>query len=202
MDKIYMKKTIYIGITGNRDISNKQSTFIKKNIEDFLKKSSENKNLEEIIILTPLADGVDRIIADVVLDSFSDMKILVPLPFSEEIYKNSFGKGLKINNISQSESIREYEDLLEKIKKHNKCDDIYINLEFDKENYLNQNIDEQRKIRNEQYYLLGEYLIEKSDILIAVYDKNREIKKGSTLEIVNKFDNKKLSNQKLHKIII
>ena len=77
-----------------------------------------------------------------------------------------------------------------------------INLEFNKENYLNQNIDQQRKIRNEQYALLGEYLIEKSDNLIAVYDKNREIKKGSTLEIVNKFDNKKLSNQKLHKIII
>ena len=202
MDKIYMKKMIYIGITGNRDISNKQSTFIKKNIEHFLKKSSENKNLEEIIILTPLADGVDRIIADVVLDSFSDMKILVPLPFSEEIYKNSFGKGLKINNISQAESIREYEDLLEKIKKHNKCDDIYINLEFDKENYLNQNIDEQRKIRNEQYALLGEYLIEKSDILIAVYDKNREIKKGGTIEIVNKFNLKMNQNKKLFEINI
>lgn len=197
-----MKKTIYIGITGNRDISNEQSIFIKKNIEDFLKKSLENKNLEEIIILTPLADGVDRIIADVVLDNFSDMKILVPLPFSEEIYKNTFEKGLKINNISQAESIKEYENLLEKIKKHNKCDDIYIKLEFDEENYLNQNIDEQRKIRNEQYALLGEYLIEKSDSLIAVYDENREIKKGSTLEIINKFDNKRLSNQKLHKIII
>ena len=183
-----MKKTIYICITGNRDISNEQSIFIKKNIEDFLKKSLENKNLEEIIILTPLADGVDRIIADVVLDSFFDMKILVPLPFGEEIYKNTFGKGLKINNISQAESIKEYENLLEKIKKHNKCDDVYINLKFDKENYLNQNMDEQRKIRNEQYTLLGEYLIEKSDILIAVYDKNREIKKGGTIEIVNKFN--------------
>ena len=183
-----MKKTIYICITGNRDISNEQSIFIKKNIEDFLKKSLENKNLEEITILTPLADGVDRIIADVVLDSFFDMKILVPWPFGEEIYKNTFGKGLKINNISQEESIKEYENLLEKIKKHNKCDDIYINLKFDKENYLNQNMDEQRKIRNEQYTLLGEYLIEKSDILIAVYDKNREIKKGGTIEIVNKFN--------------
>ena len=183
-----MKKTIYICITGNRDISNEQSIFIKKNIEDFLKKSLENKNLEEIIILTPLADGVDRIIADVVLDNFSDMKILVPLPFGEEIYKNTFGKGLKINNISQAESIKEYENLLEKIKKYNKCDDVYINLKFDKENYLNQNMDEQRKIRNEQYTLLGEYLIEKSDILIAVYDKNREIKKGGTIEIVNKFN--------------
>mgnify|MGYP006368378117 FL=1 len=197
-----MKKTIYICITGNRDISNEQSIFIKKNIEDFLKKSLENKNLEEIIILTPLADGVDRIIADVVLDSFFDMKILVPLPFGEEIYKNTLRKGLKINNISQAESIKEYENLLEKIKKHNKCDDVYINLKFDKENYLNQNMDEQRKIRNEQYTLLGEYLIEKSDILIAVYDKNREIKKGGTIEIVNKFNLKTNINKKLFEINI
>ncbi len=73
--------------------------------------------LEEIIILTPFADGVDRIIADVVLDSFSDMKILVLLPFGEAIYKNTFGNGLKVNNISQAESIKEYENLLERIKK-------------------------------------------------------------------------------------
>jgi hypothetical protein len=197
-----MEKTIYIGITGNRDISTEQSIFIKTSIEDFLKKSLENKNLEEIIILTPLADGVDRIIADIVLDSFFDMKILVPLPFNEEIYKNTFGKGLKINSITQEESIKEYENLLVKIKKYNKNDDIYINLEFDEENYLNQNIDEQRKIRNEQYAVLGEYLIEKSDILIAIYDKNREIKKGGTIEIVNKFNLKMNQNKKLFEINI
>ena len=197
-----MKKTIYIGITGNRDITNEQSIFIKKSIDDFLKKSLENKSFEEIIILTPLADGVDRIIADVVLDNFSDMRILIPLPFSENLYKNTFGKGLKINNISNESSIKDYEDLLEKIKKHNKCDDVYINLKFEKENYLNQNIDKQREIRNEQYALLGEYLIEKSDILIAVYDRNREIKKGGTIEIVNKFNLKMNQNKKLFEINI
>jgi uncharacterized phage-like protein YoqJ len=197
-----MKKTIYIGIAGNRDISNEQSIFIKENIENFLKKSLENKSFEEIVVLTPLADGVDRIIADVVLDNFSDMRILIPLPFSENLYKNTFGKGLKINNISNESSIKDYEDLLEKIKKHNKCDDVYINLKFEKENYLNQNIDKQREIRNEQYALLGEYLIEKSDILIAVYDRNREIKKGGTIEIVNKFNLKMNQNKKLFEINI
>ena len=35
-----MKKTNYIGITGNRDISNEQSIFIKKSIDEVLKKSS------------------------------------------------------------------------------------------------------------------------------------------------------------------
>lgn len=197
-----MNNIIYIGITGNRDISIEQSIFIKKSIENFLKKFTVDKDFHEIVVLTPLADGVDRIIANVVLDNYSDVKILIPLPFSENLYKNSFGKGLRINNISQKESIREYEDLLEKIKKHNKCDDIYINLEFDKENYLNQNIDKQRKTRNEQYALLGEYLIDKSDILIAVYDKNREIKKGGTIEIVNKFNLKMNKNKKLFEINI
>ena len=197
-----MKNEIYIGITGNRDISEEQIVFIKERIEEFLSNCQKDNEFVELIVLTPLADGVDRIIANSIIENFSNIKILVPLPFSEYIYKNTFGKGLKINNISQAESIKEYENLLEKIKKHNKCDNIYINLKFDKENYLNQNIDEQRKIRNEQYASLGEYLIEKSDSLIAVYDENREIKKGSTLEIINKFDNKKLSNQKLHKIII
>lgn len=189
-----MNNIIYIGITGNRDITNEQSIFINKSIEDFLRKFLLDKVSEKIVILTPLADGADRIITDVVLDNFSDMKILIPLPFSENLYKNTFGKALKINNISQKDSIKEYEDLLQKIKKHNKCDDVYINLKFDKENYLNQNIDKQREIRNEQYALLGEYLIEKSDILIAIYDKNREIKKGGTIEIVNKF--KLIVNQK------
>lgn len=197
-----MNNIIYIGITGNRDISIEQSIFIKKSIENFLKKFTVDKDFHEIVVLTPLADGVDRIIANVVLDNYSDVKILIPLPFSENLYKNSFGKGLRINNISQKESIREYEDLLEKIKKHNKCDDIYINLEFDKENYLNQNAEEQRKTRNEQYALLGEYLIDKSDILIAVYDKNREIKKGGTIEIVNKFNLKMNKNKKLFEINI
>ena len=92
-----MEKIIFIGITGNRDISIQQSIFIKKSIENFLKKFLKDKNFKEIIVLTPLADGVDRIIADVVLDNFSDMKILIPLPFSEKIYKSTFGKGLKIN---------------------------------------------------------------------------------------------------------
>lgn len=183
-----MKNEIYIGITGNRDISEEQIVFIKERIEEFLSNCQKDNEFVELIVLTPLADGVDRIIANVVLDNYSDIKILVPLAFNENLYKNTFGKGLKINNISQKESIKEYESLIYKIKKHNKSDAIFINLDFYEEIYLNQNTDEQRKIRNEQYTLLGEYFIEKSDILIAVYDKNREIKKGGTIEIVNKFN--------------
>ena len=195
-----MKNEIYIGITGNRDISEEQIVFIKERIEEFLSNCQKDNEFVELIVLTPLADGVDRIIANSILENFLNIKILVPLPFSEFIYKNTFGKGLKVNKISEFESIKEYESLIYKIKKHNKSDAIFINLDFYEEIYLNQNTDEQRKIRNEQYTLLGEYLIEKSDILIAVYDKNREIKKGGTIEIVTKFKNEALDNKKLIEI--
>lgn len=150
-----MKKTIYIGITGNRDISIEQSVSINKSIKDLLKFFLEDESIEVIIILTPLADSVDRIIANVVLNSFYNMKRLIPLPFSENLYKNTFGKGLKINNISQEDSIKVYEDfsIEDYYKTLSTCDDIYIELQFDKENYLNKNIDEQSEIRNEQYAL-------------------------------------------------
>ena len=89
-----MKNEIYIGITGNRDISEKQIIFIKKRIEEFLNNYKNDNEFAEIIVLTPLADGVDRIIANSIIENFSNIKILVPLPFSEYIYKNTFGKGL------------------------------------------------------------------------------------------------------------
>jgi hypothetical protein len=59
-----MKNEIYIGITGNRDISEKQIIFIKKRIEEFLNNYKNDNEFAEIIVLTPLADGVDRIIAN------------------------------------------------------------------------------------------------------------------------------------------
>ena len=99
-----MKNEIYIGITGNRDISEEQIVFIKERIEEFLSNCQKDNEFVELIVLTPLADGVDRIIANSILENFLNIKILVPLPFSEFIYKNTFGKGLKVNKISEFES--------------------------------------------------------------------------------------------------
>jgi hypothetical protein len=46
-----MKNEIYIGITGNRDISEKQIIFIKKRIEEFLNNYKNDNEFAEIIVL-------------------------------------------------------------------------------------------------------------------------------------------------------
>ena len=175
-----------ISITGNRDISLIQKKYIQEELYNLLS-SFPNSIKKELLVITPLADGVDRIIADVVLNDFKDIKILVPLPMSESIYKTTFAKGLKVNDISQKQSIKEYDSLISKIKEHNKSDDIYIDLDFDEENYNFQNEDIKRQIRRNQYAILGDFLVKTSDVLIAVYDKSREKKKGGTIEVVEKF---------------
>ncbi len=63
-----MKNEIYIGITGNRDISEEQIVFIKERIEEFLSNCQKDNEFVELIVLTPLADGVDRIIANSILE--------------------------------------------------------------------------------------------------------------------------------------
>ena len=77
-----MKNEIYIGITGNRDISEKQIIFIKKRIEEFLNNFKKDNEFSNIIVLTPLADGVDRIIANSILENFLNIKNIAIAPVS------------------------------------------------------------------------------------------------------------------------
>lgn len=196
------KKIFKVSITGNRDISTSKVNFIYKKIKKILEEIIENNPSKEIFIITPLADGVDRIIADIVLDNdiFKSFEFLIPLPMSENIYLKTFGKGLKINNITAKKSADEYFKLKNKIEDFNKKEESILNLPFDDKLYLSSSEDNQRMIRRKQYEILGDYLIENSDVLIAVYEENREVKQGSTLEIINKFNNLKKDEKKLFTI--
>lgn len=195
-----------IGITGNRDISPNQAIEIKKEIEIYLKNIIKTKSSNEITIITPLADGVDRLIVNVVLENnlFKDFKFLIPLPMPEDIYLETFGKGLKVNSITPEQSKIEYKELIKKIKNHNGNKKIFtteLEYKFDKDNtYSSSDLKIQREKRRKAYQELGVYLIKNSHFLISVYNEHRELKKGSTLEIVNSFDNEKLSDQVLYEI--
>lgn len=183
-----------LSITGNRDISEKQEISISKKIFDILEGLLEKH--DNITLYSPLADGVDRIIVKVILESFkeSNIKIKVPIPMSLDIYKETFGKGLKKNIISQIESIKEFEDLCSSINKFSK-DNLFINIEFNEEKYLKSSIEERRIIRQNQYRKLGEFLNEQSDILLAVYNESREKKIGGTIEVSDNFKLLKPQNE-------
>ena len=83
---------ITIGITGHRDIV--QIKELKQDIIKFFKKL-QNQN-QDTKLLSPLADGADRFVADIYLEVFKeDAKLIVPMPFYQERYMEDFNSKSK-----------------------------------------------------------------------------------------------------------
>ena len=78
---------ITIGITGHRDIIETEK--LKQDIIEFFEKlQSQN---QETKLLSPLADGADRFVADIYLEVFKERaKLIVPMPFDQERYMEDF----------------------------------------------------------------------------------------------------------------
>ena len=80
-------KKIIVGITGHRDIVVTKE--LKKNIKKLFIDLS-NKS-EEVVLLSPLADGADRLVADIYLEVFKEKaKLSVPMPFDKTRYMEDF----------------------------------------------------------------------------------------------------------------
>ena len=76
-----------IGITGHRDIV--ETKKLKQDITELFEKlQTQNK---ETKLLSPLADGADRFVADIYLEVFKERaKLIVPMPFHQERYMEDF----------------------------------------------------------------------------------------------------------------
>jgi len=86
-----MKQTT-IGITGHRDIV--QTFQLKQDIKQLF--MNLYKKEEEVRLLSPLADGADRLVADIYLEVFKDKAhLIVPMPFDQERYMEDFDKKSK-----------------------------------------------------------------------------------------------------------
>ena len=81
-----MNKTT-IGVTGHRDII--QTEQLKQDLKEFFI-NLYNSN-QETTLLSPLADGADRLVADIYLEIFRQKAhLIVPMPFNQERYMEDF----------------------------------------------------------------------------------------------------------------
>jgi len=148
-----MQQTLTIGVTGHRDIvENKQ---LKQDVIQFFSALATEYSTRKIKLLSPLADGADRFVADIFLDFQKQHKaweLIVPMPFSQERYMEDFDE----------ESKRDFLNYI-KIAK-----DI-----FEVEDHLNDN-----------YKSLGIYVADNSNILLALWDGTFNHKSGGTGDVV------------------
>ena len=152
---------LIFGVTGHRDVENIEK--VKSSVISLLQNYKDNYKNTPFILLSALADGADILVAEVALEL--DIKLHVILPYEKEQYldtikedKERFGHLLNCaDNIKTLDCTYEEKKKDENIvKKYTHC-----------------------------YQKVGEYIANKSNILLALWDGvEKDPKKGGTASIV------------------
>ena len=156
---------LYLGVVGHRDIGDEQKPRLKLLIKQVLEEKKTQCPNTPIVVLTPLAEGADRLAAHSAIECGLSFIAILPMPLDE--YKKDF---------NTQESLKEFNDLLEKA-------DYWFELPLQGDAKVLSL--QSSKNRNEQYYNLGFHIARQSHMLIALWDGNINNKRGGTAHIVN-----------------
>lgn len=149
---------IVIGVTGHRKLRNER--ILAKQVQKIGVKIKETipevKNIPvEFRILSPLAEGADRLVARELL-KVSGSQLQVVLPLEKDEYLKDFAHG---------ESREEFNNLLESATS------------------VIQPVSNPK--RPEAYMAVGRYIVDHCDVLIAIWDGNTTNGKGGTADVVD-----------------
>jgi len=168
--KLY-KNRYTVGITGHRDLLENELDVYKKEIQTYLTKLKKNA-AKPLLLISPLADGADRLFIKAGKELGLDYVALLPLPM--DMYKNDFS----------SDSLDEFNSLLIGAREYKICNFI--------EDNNRQNCKEYGENRDKQYLKVGQE-IAKCDAMIALWDGTDNGKMGGTADIVKYRKNMKKS---------
>ena len=117
-------------------------------------------------MLTPLAEGADRLAALAALEC--GISYICPLPMPVDEYRNDF---------TTPESLQEFDMLLQK-------SGTWFEIPLP-EGTHREDLQKDKSKREEQYYQIGFYVARYSQLLIALWDGVEQVKRGGTAHIVN-----------------
>ncbi len=156
---------IIFGVTGHRDLQPEDLPYLEQRVREiFLAIQSKYKN-SPIALLSPLAEGADRLVAKVALEIGANLIVPLPMPAAE--YEKDF-----IDSTSKSE----FADLR---SKSSAC----FELPLVEENTL-QSISKSGPERDRQYEQVGAYIAQHSQILIALWNGVDDGKVAGTAAVV------------------
>ena len=152
-----------IGVTGHRDLVADEIPALKERVRDFFLQLRTSFPGLELQLINPLAEGSDRLVADVAREL--GIGLIVPLPMPQEDYERDF------------ETPAAVEVFRESIK-----DARVINLRSlpESSGFMDSPED-----RNRQYAQLGIFISNHSQVLLALWDGKPSLAPGGTASVVN-----------------
>ncbi len=152
-----------IGITGHRDLVEKEVPALKEAVRDFFLQMRRDYSGLDLQLITPLAEGSDRLVTDVALELGIDL--IVPLPMPQAEYEKDF---------SSPESIEAFRSSLKKARI------IHLRSLATTDNRPATAADHDR-----QYAQLGIFISNHSQVLLALWDGKPSGAIGGTASVVN-----------------
>ncbi|MCZ6855224.1 MAG: hypothetical protein O7G86_15040 [Gammaproteobacteria bacterium] len=149
---------LVVGVTGHRDLVPEEVPMLRKRVLDFFHTLNGLFPGLSIMVMTPLAEGADRLVADVAKEL--GFPIIVLLPMERRLYQADF----------QGESLAEFQDMME-LGETVELPLVGENTEADIQ---------KGAVRDLQYAQLGAYLAAHSHILLALWDGKLSTATGGT----------------------
>ena len=152
-----------IGVTGHRDLLADEVPALREKVRDFFIQLQGDYPDLEIQLITPLAEGSDRLVADVALEL--GCNLIVPLPMPQAEYEKDF---------SSPEAVEEFRGSLKKAR--------VIHLRLLKSDPGKSLTHEEKA---QQYAQMGIFISNHSQVLLALWDGKPASEVGGTASVVN-----------------
>jgi hypothetical protein len=161
---------LVIGVTGHRDLREEHYERLRSLVIDFFNRLRAYYPSTPLVLISPLAEGADRLVAKVALDAFPDqVRLVVPLPMPKALYEA---------DCSTAESRLEFNELFGRADPHDRFE---LPLLGGPRGGLRQSSD----VRDRQYAQAGVFVVRHSQILLALWDGKDTGQVGGTSQIVS-----------------
>ena len=151
---------IMVGTTGHRDLRPEEVPRIAEAVSEVFVKLKRDYPASRIIMLSPLAEGADRLVAKVALQH--GCRLIVPMPMPRSIYERDF---------ESAESQAEFDSLVRQSIGT-------LQIPFP-EGSAAVNSD-----RDSRYAAVGHWLADRAQVLIAIWDGVDNATRGGTASVV------------------
>jgi len=161
----YLKDKLYVGVSGHRDLKEAKNEEYKNQVINILEKLMKENPEKEVIVISPLADGADRLVVYAAKELGLRYEVLLPMPIA--LYEMDF----------DDVSFDEFMTLFYEARSSDVIDLC--------ENCTEETIADYGSDRDKQYLKVGQEVVDKSDVMLFLWDKKEGKGLGGTADIVS-----------------
>ncbi|NIL95040.1 MAG: hypothetical protein GTO71_11555 [Woeseiaceae bacterium] len=156
---------LVIGVTGHRDLKPEEIPGIQARVRELFEELGKRYTKRKLRVISPLAEGADRLVAKVALELGLELAVVMPMP--QSIYKSEF---------TSAESIAEFDELYARAHE-------VFELPIARNGTI-ESISQPGRARDLQYAQGGVFLSAHCHILLALWDGKISGQLGGTGQVV------------------